>query len=102
MRKGDRVTMFYPSANRDDTHFAEPDRFDVGPTPNRHLAFGGGGSHYCLGASLARVEAGDIFSEILTRMRDVELAGPVELTRSLLINGVHSMPVRFTPATVPA
>ncbi|PRC43174.1 cytochrome P450, partial [Mycobacterium sp. ITM-2017-0098] len=65
-------------------------------------AFGGGGTHYCLGASLARVEATAIFGEILTRMRDIELAGPVERMRSVLINGVHAMPVRFTPASVPA
>lgn len=102
VREGDRVAMFYPSANRDPSHFADPERFDVGRTPNPHLAFGGGGTHYCLGASLARVEATAIFGEILTRMRDIELAGPVERMRSVLINGVHSMPVRFTPASVPA
>ncbi|PRC51345.1 cytochrome P450, partial [Mycobacterium sp. ITM-2017-0098] len=78
VRKGERVAMFYPSANRDGAHFADPERFDVGRTPNPHLAFGGGGTHYCLGASLARVEATAIFGEILTRMRDIELAGPVE------------------------
>lgn len=102
VREGERVAMFYPSANRDAAHFADPDRFDVGRTPNPHLAFGGGGTHYCLGASLARVEAAAIFGEILTRMSDLELAGPVERTRSVLINGVHSMPVRFTPTSVPA
>jgi cytochrome P450 len=102
VREGERVAMFYPSANRDAAHFAEPDRFDVARTPNHHLAFGGGGTHYCLGASLARVEATAIFGEILTRMADIELTGPVERMRSVLINGVHSMPVRFTPTTVPA
>lgn len=102
IREGERVAMFYPSANRDAAHFADPDRFDVGRTPNPHLAFGGGGTHYCLGASLARVEATAIFGEILSRMGDIELAGPVQRMRSVLINGVHSMPVRFTPSSVPA
>lgn len=102
IREGERVAMFYPSANRDAARFPDPERFDVGRTPNPHLAFGGGGTHFCLGASLARVEANAIFSEMVTRMRDIELAGPVERMRSVLINGVHAMPVRFTPASVPA
>ena len=68
------------------------------PEPNPHLAFGGGGTHFCLGANLARVEASAIIPEVLSRMNDLELAGPVERTRSNLINGIHSMPVRFTPA----
>ena len=90
--------MFYPSANRDESRFADPDRFDIGRAPNPHLAFGGGGTHFCLGANLARVEASAIIPEVLSRMNDLELAGPVERTRSNLINGIHSMPVRFTPA----
>ena len=56
VKKGDRAAMFYPSANRDETHFADPDRFDIGRSPNHHLAFGGGGTHSCLGANLARAE----------------------------------------------
>ncbi|WP_327166041.1 cytochrome P450 [Mycolicibacterium iranicum] len=102
IREGERVAMFYPSANRDEDHFTEPDRFDVGRTPNQHLAFGGGGAHFCLGASLARVEAAAIFREMLGRTQEIELAGPVERVRSVLMNGIHSMPVRFTPAAVPA
>ena len=100
VRKGDRVAMFYPSANRDEVHFADPDRFDIGRTPNHHLAFGGGGTHFCLGANLARVEAGAIVPEVLSRMTDLELAGPVERVRSTLMNGIRSMPVRFTAAAV--
>ncbi|MGV0812893.1 cytochrome P450 [Mycolicibacterium boenickei] len=96
--EGERVAMFYPSANRDETHFPDPDRFDIGRDPNPHLAFGGGGTHFCLGANLARVEAAAIFPEILARMRDLELTGPVERVRSTLMNGIHSMPVRFTAA----
>ncbi|WP_349270157.1 cytochrome P450 [Mycolicibacterium parafortuitum] len=102
MRAGERVAMFYPSANRDEAHFADPDRFDVGRTPNQHLAFGGGGTHFCLGASLARAEAAAIFSEILTRTTDIEPIGPAERVRSVLMNGIRSMPVRLVPAAVPA
>jgi cytochrome P450 len=98
VKKGDRAAMFYPSANRDETRFADPDRFDITRTPNPHVAFGGGGTHFCLGANLARVEAAAIVSEVLSRMKDLELAGPVERTPSTLINGIHSMPVQFTPA----
>ena len=98
VRKGGRVAMFYPSANRDETTFADPDRFDVSRTPNPHVAFGGGGTHFCLGANLARVEASALVSEVLARMTNMELAGPVERMHSMFINGIHSMPVRFTPA----
>src|SRR5215207_9648697 len=98
VRKGDRVAMYYPSANRDEAHFADPDTFDIGRTPNHHLAFGGGGTHFCLGANLARVEAAAIVPEVLSRMTDLELAGPVERVRSTLMNGIRSVPVRFTPA----
>ena len=100
VRQGDRAAMFYPSANRDEAHFPDPDRFDIGRDPNPHLAFGGGGTHFCLGANLARVEAAAIFPEVLTRMKDLELAGPVERVSSTLMNGIRSMPVRFTPASV--
>jgi cytochrome P450 len=100
VRKGDRVAMFYPSANRDEAHFADPDTFDVGRNPNHHLAFGGGGTHFCLGANLARVEAAAIVPEVLSRMTDLELAAPVERVRSTLMNGIRSMPVRFTAAAV--
>jgi cytochrome P450 len=98
VQEGDRVAMFYPSANRDEAHFVDPDRFDVTRKPNPHLAFGGGGAHFCLGANLARVEAAALMSEVLSRMKNMELAGPVERMPSTLINGIHSMPVRFTPA----
>jgi len=98
VKAGERAAIFYPSANRDETRFADPDRFDVSRAPNPHLAFGGGGTHFCLGANLARVEASAIIPEVLSRMNGLELAGPVKRVRSYLINGIHSMPVRFTPA----
>src|SRR5262245_13712755 len=100
VRAGDRVAMYYPSANRDEAHFAAPDEFDIGRSPNHHLAFGGGGTHFCLGANLARVEAAAIVPEVLSRMTDLELTGPVERVRSTLMNGIRSMPVRFTAAAV--
>lgn len=100
VRKGDRVALFYPAANRDEAHFTDPDKFDIGRNPNPHLAFGGGGTHFCLGANLARVEAAAIIPEVLSRMPDLELAGPVERVRSTLMNGIRSMPVRFTAAAV--
>ncbi|CAN5522480.1 cytochrome P450 [soil metagenome] len=96
VKTGDRVALFYPSANRDEKHFVDPDRFDVGRNPNPHLSFGGGGTHFCLGANLARVEAGAIFPEILARLKNLELNGPVERVSSTLMNGIKSMPVRFT------
>jgi cytochrome P450 len=100
VRTGDRVAMYYPSANRDEAQFADPDVFDICRTPNHHLAFGGGGTHFCLGANLARVEAAAIVPQVMSRMQGLELAGPVERVRSTLMNGIRSMPVRFTAAAV--
>lgn len=98
VKQGDRVAMFYPSANRDEGHFVDPDRLDVTRKPNLHLAFGGGGTHFCLGANLARVEAAALVWQVLSRMKNMELAGPIERVPSTLIAGIHSMPVKFTPA----
>ena len=92
---GEKVVVFYASANRDETVFSDPDAFDIGRSPNEHVAFGGGGVHYCLGANLARVEIRAMFSEVLSRLHDMELAGPVERLRSNFINGPRHMPVRF-------
>jgi cholest-4-en-3-one 26-monooxygenase len=96
--EGDRVGVFYVSANRDEAVFDHPDRFDVSRTPNEHVTFGGGGPHFCLGASLARLEIRLMFEEVLRRAPDLELAGPVRRLRSSFINGIKAMPVRFTPA----
>ncbi len=81
VRKGDRVAMFYPSANRGEAHFVDPERFDVTRKPNAHLAFGGGGRHFCLGANLARVEAAALLSEVLSRMKNLERLGPSSACR---------------------
>jgi len=93
---GDKVVVFYGSANRDETAFPDADRFDVARSPNEHVAFGGGGVHFCLGANLARVEIRAMFAEVLSRLPDLELAGPVERLRSNFINGPRRMPVRFS------
>ena len=96
--EGDKVVIWYISANRDEQVFADPYRFDVTRSPNEHVAFGGGGPHFCLGANLARMEIRVMFEETLRRLPDMELAGPVERLRSNFINGVKHMPVEFTPA----
>src|SRR6185295_17669740 len=98
IRDGDKVVVFYGSANRDETVFDDPDRFDVARTPNEHVAFGGGGAHFCLGAHLARLEVHALLGEVLRRMPDLALGGPVERLPSLFINGLKHMPVRFTPS----
>ncbi len=96
IREGDKVVMFYISANRDEEVFANPDQFDVARSPNEHIAFGIG-EHYCLGANLARLEIRIMFEEILRRFPDMELAGPPRRLRSNFLSGIKSMPVRFTP-----
>jgi cytochrome P450 len=93
---GDKVVMYYGSANRDAAAFADPDRFDVSRSPNEHVAFGGGGPHFCLGAHVARVEIDVMFRQILTRLPDMEPAGPVEWLPSNFISGPKHIPVRFT------
>jgi cholest-4-en-3-one 26-monooxygenase len=96
MRENDKVVMFYPSANRDADVFENPHEFDVTRDPNPHLAFGWG-PHFCLGANLARAEIRGIFSELLARLPDIEVSGPVRRLRSSTVNSIKSMPVRFTP-----
>lgn len=97
LRAGDALTVQYAAANRDPRVFDDPHRFDVGRSPNEHLAFGGRGPHYCLGASLARVEIVAMFDEILRRLPDIRLAGEPQFLQSTLINGIRHLPVRFTP-----
>ena len=96
IKENDKIVLFYASANRDESVFPDPERFDVTRTPNEHLAFGVG-QHFCLGSSLARLEIRLMFTELLQRFPDMELAGPVKRLRSSFINGIKHMPVRFTP-----
>ena len=94
IRKGDAFCLFYPSANRDEEVFEDPDRFHVDRRPNPHLGFGIG-EHFCLGANLARLELRAIFRQLAERMEEVELAGPYDRTRSSFLGGVKRMPIRY-------
>ncbi|MEO8604427.1 MAG: cytochrome P450, partial [bacterium] len=96
IQAGDKVTLWWASANRDEAVFAKPFRFDVGRTPNPHLAFGYGG-HFCLGAALARLEIRVVLDADLERCRSIALDGPLEWTRSNKHTGVRHMPVRLMP-----
>ena len=93
---GDRVTLWNPSANRDESVFVEPDRFDVRRKPNRHLALGGG-EHFCLGGTLARTELRLLYDELLRNTASIELDGEPVLLGSVVVNGPERLPVRFTP-----
>ena len=97
IKADDKVVIWHISANRDESVFEDPYRFDIDRWPNEHIAFGGGGQHFCLGANLARMELKLIFREILERIPDMRLAGDVEMLRSNFIGGVKHMPVTFTP-----
>ncbi len=91
---GEKVVLFYHSANRDARAFRSPWQFRVGREPNHHVGFGGGGPHYCLGASLARTQLRSIFGELLRTMPDLEADEP-ELLRSAFIHGVKRMNCAF-------
>jgi cytochrome P450 len=92
---GDKVVLFYNAANRDEAAFDHPERFDITRHPNEHVGFGGGGPHFCMGASLARRQLRAIFREVLLRLPDLELGGP-ELLVGNFIHGVTAMPARLT------
>lgn len=96
---GDKVVVFYSSANRDEAVFADPYSFDVGRDPNPHLGFGGGGPHFCLGSHLARLELSVLFETLLDTVPNIELGGNVRRLRSSFINGIKEMPVRVRPAS---
>jgi len=94
VRAGDKVTMWYGSANRDATVFDDPDRFDVSRSPNDHVTFGFG-AHFCLGAQLARLELKVIFEELFARLPDIAPNGAPKRLRSNIFNGLEALPVRF-------
>ncbi|QKG25778.1 cytochrome P450 [Actinomadura verrucosospora] len=96
---GDKVVVFYSSANRDEAVFADPYAFDVGRDPNPHIGFGGGGPHFCLGSHLARLELSVLFETLLDTVPNIELGGNVRRLRSSFINGIKEMPVRVRPAS---
>ena len=100
VREGDRLLLLYPSGNRDERVYESPDILDVTRSPNPHVAFGGYGTHHCLGASLARLELQIMFEELTRRLPDLELAtdGALPQRASNFITGIEAMPVRFTPS----
>ena len=92
--EGDKVVMYYGSANRDEDVFAEPERFDITRHPNDQIAFGGGGPHFCLGAHIARLEIDALLRQILTRLPDIEPTAPAEWLASNFVSGPSRLPVR--------
>lgn len=97
IKEGDKVVMYYPSANRDEDIFPDADTFDIGRTPNPHVAFGPGGPHFCLGANLARMEIRIMFETLMKRLPDMEMAGEPSYLRSNFIGGIKHLPVKYTP-----
>ena len=98
IKEDDKVVFFHTSANRDEEAFEDPDRFDISRDPNPHMAFGGGGPHFCLGANLARMEIRVMFEHLLDRMPDIRPDGEIQRLQSRFINGVKHLPVAFTPS----
>lgn len=101
LKAGDKVVLFYNSANRDEAVFDDAQRFDLRRTPNDHVGFGGPGPHFCLGSHLARREITVMFRELLGRLPDIHATGPPERLRSNFINGIKHLPVEFTPCPSP-
>jgi len=97
IRENDKVVLFYSSANRDEEIFTAPDSLDVGRHPNPHVAFGVG-PHFCMGAQQSWSVMRCLFEELLPRLPDLRGDGPVVRLRSVAINGIRSLPVRYTPA----
>ena len=92
---GESLLLSYVSANRDEEVFADPFRFDVGRDPNKHLAFGYG-VHFCLGAALARMEVSSFFSELIPRLKSIELTGDPESVATTFVGGLKHLPVRYS------
>lgn len=98
VKAGDKVVIWHVSANRDESVFYEPFRFDIDRSPNDHVTFGGGGPHYCLGASLARSEMRVMLREIAARLPDIRATGEPQYLRSNFLRGMKHLPVEFTPS----
>jgi cytochrome P450 len=95
--QGDKVTLWYGSANRDEQHFDNPWLFDVTRNPNHHVGFGGGGTHFCLGANLARREIAVVFEELHRRIPDIAVTEEPSMLLSAFIHGIKRLPVSWTP-----
>lgn len=98
IREGDKVILWYVSGNRDEAEFDNPDTFDVARDPNRHLSFGRGGPHLCLGLHLARLEVKAVLAALAQRVKRFELAGDPVRIRSNFTNGLRELPIRMEPA----
>ncbi len=98
IRAGDKLSIWYASANRDEAVFDDPFRFDILRSPNEHVGFGGGGPHFCLGSSLARMEIRVLFEELLKKAPRIEPAGELDRLRSNFIAGIKHLPVTFPSA----
>jgi cholest-4-en-3-one 26-monooxygenase len=98
LKTGDKVIMYYPSANRDESVFENANSFDIGRDPNPHIGFGGGGPHFCLGRHLALLELELMLVALAKKVDRFELTGPVSRLRSNFISGIKEMPVRIVPA----
>jgi cytochrome P450 len=96
IKAGDKVTTWFVSGDRDEAVFENADVFDITRNPNRHLAFGPGGIHHCMGAHLAKMEVRIAFEELLSRVDEIELTGPPERLRSNFFNGIKRLPVKVT------
>jgi cholest-4-en-3-one 26-monooxygenase len=97
LKEGDKISMWYISANRDEDVFDRPFEFDILRSPNEHVGFGGGGPHHCLGMNLARMEIYVLLEEMAKRMPTIERTGDAEPLRSNFIAGIKHMPVKFPP-----
>ena len=96
IREGEKVVMWYPSSNRDETRYEDPDRFDVKRNPE-HQAFGAGGRHFCLGTALARLELRILIEETLARYPRIELDGEPVPAQAMFVNQLKTLPVRLAP-----
>jgi cytochrome P450 len=95
IKKGESVLLSYPSANRDETVFENPNKFDITRSPNKHLSFGFG-VHYCLGAMLARMEIKAVLTELIPRLKSVQLAGEPSLMKTTFVGGLKHLPITYT------
>jgi cholest-4-en-3-one 26-monooxygenase len=97
LKEGDKISMWYISANRDEDVFERPFEFDIRRSPNEHVGFGGGGPHHCLGMNLARMEIYVLLEEMAKRIPTIERTGEAAPLRSNFIAGIKHMPVKFPP-----
>jgi cytochrome P450 len=97
MTAGDKVILFYASANWDTEVFDHPEQFDLSRHPNPHVSFGGGGIHHCLGIQLARTQIAALYREVLHRLPDIESVGEPVMGVNNFFHTVNHLPVRFTP-----